>query len=135
MSPERDEAARLRDDPGRREDLRGRLDRYLDAPLVPASVLMVLLAVIELSGEVGGPWRWSLATLGWSLGGLFFVELAVKLALAPVKRSYLGRSWLDVLVLLVPFLRFLKVLGLLRPPAPCPSSGSRSSGAGARGAP
>jgi len=96
---------------------------------------MVLLAVIELSGEVGGPWRWSLAALGWSLGGLFFVELAVKLALAPVKRSYLGRSWLDVLVLLVPFLRFLKVLGLLRPPAPCPSSGSRSSGAGARGAP
>jgi hypothetical protein len=96
---------------------------------------MVLLAVIELSGEVGGPWRWSLATLGWSLGGLFFVVLAVKLALAPVKRSYLGRNGLDVLVLLVPFLRFLKVLGLLRPPAPCPSSGSRSSGAGARGAP
>jgi len=97
---------------------------------------MVLLAVIELSGEVGGPWRWRLAALGWSLWGLFFVELAVKLALAPVKRSYLGRNWLDVLVLLVPFLRFLKVLGLLRAPsAPCPSSGSRSSGGLKRGTP
>ena len=114
MSPERDEAARLRDDPGRREDLRGRLDRYLDVPLALASVLMVLLAVIELSGEVGGPWRWRLAALGWSLWGLFFVEFAVKFALAPVKRAYLQRNWLDVLVLLVPFLRFLKVLGLLR---------------------
>jgi hypothetical protein len=33
VSPERDEAALLRDDPGRREDLRGRLDRYLNVPL------------------------------------------------------------------------------------------------------
>ena len=108
------EAARLRDDPDRREDLRERLDRYLDVPLALASVLMVLLAVIELSGEVGGPWRWRLAALGWSLWGLFFVEFVVKFALAPVKRAYLRRNWLDVLVLLVPFLRFLKVLGVLR---------------------
>ena len=123
MSPERDEAARLRDDPGRREDLRGRLDRYLDVPLALASVLMVLLAVIELSGEVGGPWRWRLTALGWSLWGLFFVEFAVKFVLAPVKRAYLRRNWLDVLVLVVPFLRFLKVLGVLRAARPCPSSG------------
>ena len=114
MSPQRAEATRLRDDPTRREDLRGRLDRYLDVPLALASVVMVLLAVIELSGEVGGPWRGRLAALGWSLWGLFFVEFAVKFALAPVKRAYLRRNWIDVLVLLVPFLRFLKVLSVLR---------------------
>lgn len=104
----------LREDPGRREDLRERLDRYLDVPLALASVLMVLLAVVELGGEVGEPWRGWLATLGWFLWGLFFFEFGVKFALAPVKRAYLRRSWLDVLVLLVPFLRFLKVLGVLR---------------------
>ncbi|MBA3951419.1 MAG: ion transporter [Rubrobacter sp.] len=104
----------LREDPGRREDLRERLDHYLDVPLALASVLMVLLAVVELGGEVGEPWRGRLATLGWSLWGLFFVEFAVKFALAPVKRAYLRRNWLDVLVLLVPFLRFLKVLGVLK---------------------
>ncbi len=104
----------LRKDNVLREDLRERLDRYLDVPLALASVLMVLLAVIELSGEVAGPWRGRLATLGWSLWALFFVEFAVKFALAPVKRRYLRRNWLDVLVLLVPFLRFLKVLRVLR---------------------
>ena len=114
MSPESAEAAHLRDDPERREDLRGRLDRYLDVPLTLASVLMVLLALIELSGEVGGPWQGRLAVMGWSLWGLFVVEFAVKFALAPVKRAYLRRNWLDVLVLLVPFLRFLKVLSVLR---------------------
>ena len=134
MSPEISEAGRLRDDPERREDLRGRLDRYLDVPLALASVLMVLLAIIELSGEVGEPWRGRLAALGWSLWGLFFVEFAVKFALAPVKRAYLRRNWLDVLVLLVPFLRFLKVLSVLRASSALPLFrlavfGGRGSGA------
>lgn len=114
MSQDRVEAVRLREDPERREDLLGRLDRYLDVPLALASVLMVLLAVIELSGELGEPWRGRLALLGWSLWGLYFIEFAVKFALAPVKRAYLRRNWIDVLVLLVPFLRFLKVLSVLR---------------------
>ena len=114
MGSDRAEGGRLREDPGRREDLRGRLDRYLDVPLALASILMVLLAVIELTGDVGGPWQGRLALLGWSLWGLFFVEFAVKFALAPVKRAYLRRNWLDVLVLVVPFLRFLKVLSVLR---------------------
>jgi len=114
MEPNRAEAGRLREDPGRREELRGRLDRYLDVPLALASILMVLIAAIELTGEVSGPWKGRLALLGWSLWGLFFVEFAVKFALAPVKRLYLRHNWLDVLVLAVPFLRFLKVLSVLR---------------------
>jgi hypothetical protein len=44
---------RLRDDPAAREDLVGRLDRYLDVPL--ASLALVLIAIIELTGEVSGP--------------------------------------------------------------------------------
>ena len=97
-----------------REELRGRLDRYLDLPLALASVVMVLVAVLELSGEVAGPWRGRLVLLGWSLWALFFIEFAAKFALAPVKREYLRRNWLDVLILAAPFLRFLKVLQILR---------------------
>jgi len=97
-----------------REEVRERLDHYLDVPLALASVVMVLVAVLELSGEVAGPWRGRLVLLGWSLWALFFVEFAAKFALAPVKREYLRRNWLDVLILAVPFLRFLKVLQVLR---------------------
>ncbi len=50
-----EEAKRLRDDPPAREELRERLDRYLDVPLALASLALVLLAVIELSGEVSEP--------------------------------------------------------------------------------
>lgn len=114
MSAPEDVSPRLRDDPERRESLRERLDRYLDLPLALASVLMVLIAVIEIGGEVAEPWDARLAVLGWSLWGLFFVEFAVKLALAPDKRAYLKGHPLDVIVLLVPFLRFLRLLQVLR---------------------
>ena len=104
----------LRDITELRENLRERLDRYLDLPLALASILLVLIAVVELGGEVAGPWRGRLVLLGWALWGLFLVEFAIKFALAPVKRAYLRRNWLDVLVLLVPFLRVLRLLRVLR---------------------
>ena len=113
IAPE-DQSQRLREDPGARESLRERLDRYLDLPLALASILLVLIAVIELGGEVEEPWQGGLMILGWVLWALFFVEFAVKFALAPTKRSYLRRHWLDALVVLVPFLRFLRVLRVLR---------------------
>ena len=109
-----DRSQRLRDAPELRESLRERLDRYLDLPLALASILLVLIALIELGGEVEEPWRGRLAVLGWALWGLFFVEFVVKFALAPAKRTYLRRHWLDVLVVLVPFLRFLRLLRVLR---------------------
>ncbi len=115
MSPtSKDRPQRLRDDPELRESLRERLDQYLDLPLALASLLLVLIALIELGGEVEEPWEGRLAVLGWVLWSLFFVEFVAKFALAPSKRTYLRRHWLDVLVVLVPFLRFLRLLRVLR---------------------
>ncbi|WP_166395115.1 potassium channel family protein [Rubrobacter marinus] len=114
MKPPSDEKRRLRDDPDLREDLRRRLDRYLDLPLALASVLLILIAVIELGGEPSGPWSGRLMVLGWVLWGLFFAEFVAKFVLAPNKRAYLKHHPLDLLVLLVPFLRFLRVLRVLR---------------------
>src|SRR5919206_4549613 len=104
---------RLRNAPELRENLRERLDRYFDLPLALASILLVLIAVIELGGEVAEPWEGRLAVLGWILWSLFLVEFVVKFALTPVKRAYLRRHWLDGLVVLVPFLRFLRLLRVL----------------------
>jgi|SRR5215213_8821564 len=67
---------RLRDDPSAREGLRLRLDRYLDVPLALASLALVLVAVIELTGEVSGPWETRLATLAYFIGSVASVLVA-----------------------------------------------------------
>src|SRR3712207_1991472 len=109
MNGEGAKPKRLRDDPTRREELLGRLDRYLDVPLALASLALVLIAVIEVTGEVSGPWQGRLASLGWALWALFLFEFVVKFALAPVKRRYLREHWLDALIVLLPFLRVLRL--------------------------
>lgn len=105
---------RLRDDPVTREVLRDKLDRYLDLPLALASLVVMLLVVIQLSGEVAQPWAGRLEVLSWALWSLFFLEFVAKFTLAPSKRAYLQRHWLDVLIVLLPFLRFLRLARVLR---------------------
>ena len=100
--------------PETREELREKLDRYLDLPLALASVVVALLIIIQLSGEVSERWQGRLEALSWGLWGLFFLEFVVKFALAPVKRRYVRKHWLDVLVVLLPFLRFLRLARILR---------------------
>ena len=105
---------KLRDDPTRREALREKLNRYLDLPLALASVVVVLLVIIQLTGEVNEPWRGRMEVLSWALWSLFFLEFVAKFALAPAKRLYLRKHWLDVLIVLLPFLKFLRLARVLR---------------------
>src|ERR671916_1666619 len=128
-------AKRLRNDPSAREELRERLDRYLDVPLALASLALVLLAIIELTGEVSGPWQGRVAALGWALWSLFLVEFVVKLALAPVKRRYLREHWLDALIVLLPFLRVLRLARVVQTARGLPAFRLLAFGGGARSPP
>lgn len=114
MSKSTEDLRQLRGDHATREELREKLDRYFDLPLALASIVVVLLIVIQLSGEVSEPWDRRLEMLSWALWSLFFLEFLVKFALAPVKRRYVRKHWLDVLVVLLPFLRFLRLARILR---------------------
>jgi voltage-gated potassium channel len=110
----KDYGLRLRENRAAREELREKLDRYLDLPLALASVVVVLLIIVQLSGEVSGSWQRRLEVLSWGLWSLFLLELLIKFTLAPVKRRYVREHWLDVLVVLLPFLRFLRAARVLR---------------------
>ena len=114
MTQKGEKLRELREDQVTREELREKLDRYLDVPLALASVVVVLLIIIQLGGEVSGSWERRLEVLSWALWSLFFLEFLVKFSLAPVKRHYVRKHWLDVLVVLVPFLKFLRLARVLR---------------------
>lgn len=98
----------------RREEIRERLHRYLDVPLLIASLLFLLLTLIELTGDVSPRWQPWVSALLYGLWALFIVEFAAELALARDRLHYLRTHWLDTLAVLLPFLRILRAFAILR---------------------
>ena len=64
------------------------------------------------------PWLWKLPpseeavflTFDWFIWAIFGIDLVIKLVLAPHRLAYLKRNWLEVLVVVVPFFRPLRLL-------------------------
>jgi voltage-gated potassium channel len=90
-----------------------RLERRLDVPMMVLGLVWLGLMIWQLTGH-DDPW---VETAGLVIWGVFVLDFAAKLALAPRKGEYLARNWLTVVSLFVPALRFvpvLRVLGVMR---------------------
>ncbi len=88
-----------------REDRLKRVERITETP-------MTLLAVFTIPLLLG-PYLWGDEPhLGWDFAvwSVFAIELLVRVFLAPDRRSYLRSHWIDVLLVVVPFFRPLRVL-------------------------
>jgi voltage-gated potassium channel len=77
-------------------------------------VVFALLVGYELAVELTPGASRAVTLVGWGIWGVFAVELAVQLWLAPSRIGFLRRHWLRVVVLVVPTLRVLRFLRLLR---------------------
>lgn len=88
-----------------REDRLKRVERITETP-------MTLLAVFTIPLLLG-PYLWGDEPhLGWDFAvwSVFAIELLVRVFLAPDRRSYLRSHWIDVLLVVVPFFRPLRLL-------------------------
>ena len=99
-------------DKGRQEELLNRIERVTELPLLILAFVMIPLLL--------GPLLWPLAPEGGIFVALdsfiwavFALDLTIKVVVAPRKRDYLRRHWLDVLIVVVPFFRPLRLLRLL----------------------
>lgn len=106
---------RLKRNPEKRESLRQRISRYLDIPMSLISVLLVLIAILLLSGKTNATWTARLLVAQWILWALFALEFLIKLVLSPRKTHYLRRHWPDVIVVIFPFIGFLRLLAAIPP--------------------
>ena len=99
-----------RPDISQREALLLRIERITEAPLLILSFVMIPLLV--------GPFLWDLSpqeenlflTLDSFIWALFAVDLIIKTAIAPHRLPYIRRHRLEVLVVVVPFFRPLRLL-------------------------
>lgn len=95
--------------------------------------LFALLVGYELAVDVSPRASGILEIAGWAIWAVFALEFLAKLWLAPVKRRFLRRHWLQITMLAIPTLRVLRLLRLLRlgralPAARVVSSSYRSVG-------
>lgn len=88
--------------------------RAFELPMLVLSIVLVPVIVIPLVMTLPEPMDMVFDRLSWIIWAAFAVELAVELYLAPRRLHYLRANWFNVLIVVIPFLRPLRVLGPLR---------------------
>jgi voltage-gated potassium channel len=90
-----------------------RLARRLDLPMSLLGILFLLVVLAEPATESPGL-RLALVAGGWALWSIFVAEFAVRAWVAENRRRFWRRNWWQLLLLVLPFLRFVRLLGLFR---------------------
>ncbi len=98
--------------------LRVRLERILSVPmiLIATAILPVLLVEFGMRHQVAQH-RWLQHTLHLSLGVIWFAfaaEFIVMLSVADKKLRYCKEHWIDIAIILLPFVSFLRSLRVIR---------------------
>ena len=93
-----------------REALLRRIERLTEAPLLILAFAMIPLLVGPLIWNLSPEEETTFIALDTFIWALFAVDLGVKLIIAPRRGAYLKRHWLEVLVVVVPFFRPLRLL-------------------------
>lgn len=91
-----------------------RWERHTSAPLLLVAIaFIVAYAWPILDPGIDATLRGWLRAVSWTVWGVFALDLLIRLILADERRAYLRRYWYDVVIVLVPLLRPLRLLRLL----------------------
>jgi len=93
-----------------RYQLLQRLEDWLETPMLVLAFVWLALLIGEL---IQGESLW-FEVLGTAIWGIFVVDFALALVLAPHRGAYLKRNWLTVISLLVPALRIFRIVRVFR---------------------
>jgi voltage-gated potassium channel len=91
-----------------------RWERATDWPLMVAAVVFLAAYAVPVLGPDLPSWLLSLCQwLSWITWAFFVIDFVVRLALADERLRFLVRHWYDVLVIVLPLLRPLRLLRLI----------------------
>lgn len=86
----------------------------LDGLLSFLGILFVLVVVGDTLVGDETPWSHVFSIAGWVIWAAFAAEFLVRLLLAPSRRDFLRRNWWQALFLVLPFLRFFRLVAAAR---------------------
>jgi voltage-gated potassium channel len=91
-----------------------RWEQLTEWPLMAAALIfLAAYAIPVLDPDLPSWLLWMCQWLSWITWGIFVVDLVVRLVLADQRLRYLVRHWYDVLVIVLPLLRPLRLLRLI----------------------
>jgi voltage-gated potassium channel len=93
-----------------RYELLQRLEGWLETPMLVLAFVWLVILIVELVRGESPLFNF----LGTTIWGIFILDFAVKLLLAPDKVVYLKGNWLTAIALLLPALRIFRVFRAFR---------------------
>ena len=97
-------------DTSHREELVHRLERITEMPLLILAFVMIPLLIGPMLWELSSQEESTFIALDYFLWAIFAIDLIIKVTISPHRLNYLRRHWLEVLVVVVPFFRPLRIL-------------------------
>ena len=97
-------------DISKREELLHRIERITELPLLVLSFAMIPLLIGPLIWKLSPSEESVFLNLDWFIWAIFVVDMGIKLVIAPHRLAYVRRHWLEVLVVVVPFFRPLRII-------------------------
>ncbi len=89
-------------------------ERRTEVPLLLlATAFLVAYVWPVLDPEMDPTARTYLDAVSWTVWGAFAIDFAIRIRLADRRRSYILRHWYDVLLVVIPLLRPIRLLRLL----------------------
>lgn len=88
--------------------------KYLDTPMTILAVALGVILLVQYFGSLTSAQNTTLDVVSWLIWAAFVLEYLLLLWLAPSKKEMVRTHILDLFLILVPFLRPLRVLRLLR---------------------
>ena len=90
-----------------------RIERFTEVPMLILATAYVPVFIVEYLPDVPPEIRRDADIVQWAIVVAFAVELPVKVAVADRRLQYLRSHWPEVLIVVLPFLRPLRVLLVL----------------------
>lgn len=96
-----------------RERLAEAVADRMDKPLTVLGFIFVLVVVADTTTAAGSRARPWIDTATWALWAVFALEFILRAAIAPSTSRFFRRNWWQLVFLVLPFLRFLRIAGRL----------------------
>jgi voltage-gated potassium channel len=96
-----------------RQILFARVERATEVPMLLLAIVFLVVIAVPEAIDVSPEWEMTFEAITWIVWAAFAFELIVKTYLAPDRRRYLVTHWMDVVTVVVPFVRPLRLLRLV----------------------